>query len=75
MILLVAMLKSEWIFVHTVKKSIDCKQVSNITFLLDHIYKRNKEHESCISHAVKNWHCFKHPFCRICVDTAGTRTL
>ena len=19
-----------------------------------------------------NWHCFKHAFCRICVDTAGT---
>ena len=54
------------------KKCLDCKKVSNITFAFDSIYKKNKEKEDCISHAVINWHCFKHAFCRICVDTAGT---
>ena len=54
------------------KKYLDCKKVSNITFACDSIYKKNKEKEDCISHVVINWHCFKHAFCRICVDTAYT---
>ena len=54
------------------KKCLDCKKVSNITFMCDFIYKRNSEREDCISHAVINWHCFKNAFCRICIDTAGT---
>ena len=54
------------------KKCLDCKKVSNIAFACDYIYKRKKEREDCISHVVISWNCFKHAFCRICVDSAGT---
>ena len=54
------------------KKCVDCKKVLNITFFCDGIYERSRKRESCISHVTIRWHCFKHKFCRICLDTAGT---
>ena len=54
------------------KKFIDCKKVLNITCFCDTIYERNRKREDCISHVVVRWHYFKHKFCRICLDTAGT---
>ena len=31
-----------------------------------------KEMIVLVSHVVVRWHCFKHKFSRICLDTAGT---
>ena len=67
-----AMLKSEWKFVRIVKNVWTVKKYQTLLLRLIAFIKKNKEKEDCISHAVINWHCFKHAFCRICVDTAGT---
>ena len=53
-------------------KCVNFRKVLNITFFCDSIYERNRKRDDCISHVVVRWHCFKHKFCRICLDTAGT---
>ena len=53
------------------KKCIDCKKVLNIIFFRDMINDINKKSEDCINKVTVEYKCFKHKFCRICLETDG----
>ena len=54
------------------KKCIDCKKILNIIFSHDMINDINKKREDCINKVTVKYKCFKHKFCRRCLETDGT---
>ena len=54
------------------KKCIDCKKVLNIIFFRNMINDINKKREEYINNVTAEHKCFKHKFCRTCLETDGT---